>query len=143
MKKISALFGSVVSDNSAALSINLLLKKKWSDIVGSQLTEVTSFSSARYIDQGVLSIVIETVSSAALLVKFNICMIEQNIRQLVGIQNIRTQIKHVGSIERNQITMANCNKEKEKPRYKIDIEFVNSSLKEALESLKTEMQDAV
>jgi hypothetical protein len=144
VRRISAAIGNVIGGYRTTLSINLKLKSKWNDIIGERLTDETSFHDARYVGPNALAVTINTLSSAALLVKYNTENIVYNIERLTGVSNVKLYFKHTNSIAIRKEAKTNEIEAPQviKKQYKIDAEFKNQSLKKALESLKTEMLNA-
>jgi hypothetical protein len=144
MKKVSILIGNVIGSYGTTISISLKLKGQWSEIVGTQLSEVTSFCEARYVDKNVLSVTINTLSSAVLIARYNAENIVYNVRQLTGVSSVKLHFKHTNSIPKGEEVRINKIETPQavKKKYKIDAEFKNPLLKEALESLRTEILNA-
>lgn len=143
MQKVSTLINNVIDTSyGPAISLNLLLKKSWDDIVGIELKSLTSFLDAKYIGKNSISVSAKILSSASLIAKYNENNIISNIKRLTSIADVKLHFKHTNSV--NLITQEEFTAKQhiEKAIQKIELEFKNTALKSALENLKTEIQNA-
>lgn len=142
MKKVSAIISNVIGDFGPTLSLNVAIKKAWNEIVCEELRDVSSLIEAKYSGKNELSVIIKILSSAALIAKYNEDAIINNLKNITGISKIKLLFKHTNSIIKEIKSSEIIVQKIVKPKEKIDIFFENESLKNALETLKTEMQDA-
>jgi hypothetical protein len=142
MKKISSLVGSVIGSHSKLIAINLILQKAWNEIAGETLLDVSSFAYAKFTGKNELSIHIKTLSSALILAKFESERIINKIKQLIEISHIKLTFKPVCSIQKEIKDIKIIPSSLAKEKLTLDLQLENKQLKTALETLKTEMQNA-
>lgn len=148
MKKVSSLTDKIISTCCGdTLNTYLSISRNWSHIIGEELSTVTSASAIKHRSASCHEYVlhINVIGSAALLVKSSESLILNRLKNFVKNRDVVTGIviKHCSEINRGRILQII---ERPKPVKKIcelkEEKFKNSDLLKALESLKTEMQDA-
>ncbi|MDR2666650.1 MAG: hypothetical protein LBB34_00835 [Holosporales bacterium] len=128
---------------SRILSLYIVLRGAWKEIVGDELIDLTSFNNAKYVGKDELIITINVLNSAVLLVKCNSESIVNNLRRLTRAHSVKIIFYHKHFILR-EIVDTDCQMRPviRRQRSVIEAKFDNTLLKAALEALKTEMQYA-
>ena len=90
MQRISSTVSKVIGSVCPNLSLSIELKSIWSEIVGEEFVALTSLREARYI--------INVLSSAAIIFKYNSAEITDRISKLVGIRDVKLVIKQVADL---------------------------------------------
>jgi hypothetical protein len=144
VKKVSAILGNIIDRRSAALlSARVALNGAWTEVVGERLADVTSLDDLRFTGKDELLVTIKILNSAMVFAKYGANEIALKISQISGVRNVRLHFKKATTIEK--IVVVSESPEEAWPakvRQSIDVDFRNVALKNALEALKTEMQDA-
>lgn len=131
---------SAITNSSFVLTAEI--SKAWRDIVGDELFKISAVKLVKYTSKFSISIHIQIINSASLLLKYKEDQIKNNIRKYIkhqaSIKNINVIYKHCTLIDGvpDIITI----EAKEKVLCYIEEKFENQMLKKALELLKTEMQ---
>ena len=146
MKKLSYITTKVVGNLSSTLNLYIQLKSSWNELIGKDLENFIFLNSIKYTGKSELTVFIKILSSASLLIKNNHDKISKSISNLLGIPNIKLVFQHtsiLNTLPELEPSLTEIPKTKsQKPIKTIDIDFDNKSLKNALEHLKTEMQNA-
>ena len=146
MKKLSYITTKVVGNLPSTLNLYIQLKSSWNELIGKDLENFIFLNSIKYTGKSELTIFIKILSSASLLIKNNHDKISKSISNLLGIPNIKLVFQHtsiLNTLPELESSLTETLKTKsQKPIKTIDIDFENKSLKNALEHLKTEMQNA-
>lgn len=146
MKKLSYITTKVVGNLPSTLNLYIQLKSSWNELIGKDLENFIFLNSIKYTGKSELTVFIKILSSASLLIKNNHDKISKSISNLLGIPNIKLVFQHTSILNTLPELEASLNEtpktKSQKPIKTIDIDFDNKSLKNALEHLKTEMQNA-
>lgn len=146
MKKLSYITTKVVGNLPSSLNLYIQLKSSWNELIGKDLENFIFLNSIKYTGKSELTVFIKILSSASLLIKNNHHKISKSISNLLGIPNTKLVFQHtsiLNTLPELEPSLTETLKTKsQKPIKTIDIDFENKSLKNALEHLKTEMQNA-
>ena len=142
MKRVSFTIDKIIGTFSPTLALNVEIKNSWNKLVGNELAEFTTFHDSKYTGKNELSVIVKVISSASILVRYHSAKIIENLSNLTGISKIKLIFQHVSFISRPLINKNETHDIAFKKPLAITNEFKNASLKNALELLKTEMQDA-
>lgn len=143
MKKLSYITTKVVGNLPSTLNLYIQLKSSWNELIGKDLENFIFLNSIKYTGKSELTVFIKILSSASLLIKNNHDKISKSISNLLGIPNIKLVFQHTSILNTlPELESSLTETPKTKSQKTIDIDFENKSLKNALEHLKTEMQNA-
>lgn len=88
----------IINDEFSIISINLIIKSNWENILDSQITQFIRFSNASVPvtkKTPELNVIIDVLSSAIFLAKRQNDAIISSIRLLTGIENINIRYRQV------------------------------------------------
>lgn len=142
MKRASVLFGSILGAKNDLLSLKLSISADWKNIVGEDLCKSTSLKDIKrtHTDNS-LTVIINTTSSASVILKYSEDIILKRMQMFVSYAKINKIIFKHGYFETEQ-TQIKVLQKKELEKSTIDVELKNKSLQNALEILKSEIQNA-
>jgi hypothetical protein len=138
MRKISAALGKIVGGYRPEISLNLLLKSVWDDVVGQDLVDVTEFVEAKYIGSNKISVCIKVLNSAIIFARHAEKNIVYAIEKLTSIPETSLVFRLSQAIlhaRPKEVSKA----EKQVPNIGKGEDFANATLKDALEQLKCEV----
>lgn len=146
MKKLACVATKIVGNLSGTLNLYIQLKSSWHKIIGKELENFLTISNIRYTGKDELTIFIKILSSALLIVKHNSDKISKSISNLLGISNIKLVFQHTSVLAPSSGTKVCLNEtqkiQNQKTKEVINTSFKSETLKNALERLKTEIQNA-
>ncbi|MDR0695803.1 MAG: hypothetical protein LBF56_03500 [Holosporales bacterium] len=144
MKKVSTVLGSIIDRRSAALlSARMMLNEMWEETVGERLAAVTSLDELKFINKDELLVTIKILSSAMAFAKYSTSEITLKISKMNGGRTVQLYFKKTTSIQKVIVVKEQAEEPiPSKERQALDLDFENVALKHALETMKTEMQDA-
>lgn len=102
MKKISGTISKLIGKVCPTLSMNVELKAAWSTIVGSELEQMTEFDEAKYKKDGTIVVLINVLSSATTLFKYQIPEITNAITKIVGNEKVKLISKQVSEMNKGK-----------------------------------------
>ncbi len=142
MKRVSFTIDKIIGTFSPTLALNVEIKNSWNKLVGNELAEFTTFHDSKYTGKNELSVIVKVISSASILVRYHSAKIIENLSNLTGISKIKLIFQHASFIPKSSLDKKEIRKIIFKEAQTITDKFKNTTLKNALELLKTEMQNA-
>lgn len=142
MKKVAFTISKIIGNLTPTLSLSVEIKTSWNQIVGKELSELTTFYDAKYTGKNELAVIVKVLSSASIIARYSSSKIIENLSKLTGISKINLIFQNVSFIPKISLHKNETSNIALKETQIIPNKFENLSLKNALESLKTEMKDA-
>ena len=144
MVKVSNVIKDVMSScsDSSALLLAINIANSWEAIIGSDLCNASSLKNIKYTGKNKITIYINILSAASTIAKYSENEIKVRIEKQLNISDITLVFKHCTNIPRINTISSIEDSKTENIKYTINEGFENQSLKFALESLKTEIQNA-
>ena len=144
MLKVSNIINGIIGSCSTNPGFLLAtsLSSSWSNIVGLELFNVTSLSELKYTGKNKITVIIKVVGAASLLAKYSEETIKNNIEKQTNIKDVKVVFKQCFCIGRSLEQIPITNQDIERIQYSVGEIFENKTLQSALDSLKTEMQNA-
>ncbi len=145
MKRASLLCREIICHSNELLRIKIILDQNWRNIVGEEFYQYLSLSDIYYNNNNMNSIVvsISSNSSSGFLARYSQDLFMNRIKLYTNNNKISDIVfrHNVKTLDVHPLQKIRPSKKFKIP-YKIDIELKNKSLQNALEHLKTEIQNA-
>lgn len=92
MQRVAFVMNKVLSEVCPALALGASIRASWRDVVGSGLCKLSELADIRLLRGSGLIVFVDVLSSAAVLLKYNLPLIAHNIAEITGKQNVRVVI---------------------------------------------------
>ncbi len=98
MQRLVSVVPKVIDDKFNIISINLIIRNNWKNIISPQFVHLMKFNNALVSvinDELKLNVIVDVIDSAIIFVKSQSTIIMSSIRLLTGVENVNIKYRQV------------------------------------------------